>query len=80
MPGWKHCRRRNLDSVTREETGDVLALLRRWEASGATWRVDAITADAVHVALHACTGEEIDRFVVRGAAAQDVLAEDADVH
>ncbi|MDN5571387.1 MAG: hypothetical protein L0G22_09075 [Propionibacteriaceae bacterium] len=66
--------------MVREESGDVVALLRRWEASGATWRVADLTSDAVTVVLQACTGEEMDRFVVRAGDAARVLVEDAESH
>ncbi|BCJ49331.1 hypothetical protein Asp14428_08060 [Actinoplanes sp. NBRC 14428] len=40
-----------------------LDLLRRWEDSGATWRVLGRSADAVVVALLSCdAGEEVDRL------------------
>lgn len=44
---------------------DVLA---RWEASGASWRVEALDADAASVCLCACTGEQVDVIVVSDAA------------
>ena len=42
---------------------DALARLRRWEESGATWRVLVRTPDSVEVALLTCdAGEEVDRL------------------
>ena len=42
---------------------DALARLRRWEESGATWRVLVRTPDAVELALLSCdAGEEMDRL------------------
>ena len=42
---------------------DALARLRRWEESGATWRVLVRTPDAVEIALLTCdAGEEVDRL------------------
>lgn len=46
-----------------EVTGDALARLRRWEDSGATWRVLVRTTDSVEIALLSCdAGEEMDRL------------------
>jgi hypothetical protein len=40
-----------------------VARLRRWEASGATWRVVARTPSELVIALLTCdAGEEVDRF------------------
>jgi hypothetical protein len=42
---------------------DALARLRRWEESGATWRVVVRTPDDVEIALLSCdAGEEMDRL------------------
>jgi hypothetical protein len=42
---------------------DALAHLRRWEDSGATWRVVVRTPDSVEIALLTCdAGEEVDRL------------------
>jgi hypothetical protein len=41
---------------------DLVAQLRRWEESGATWRVVVRTPGAVELALLTCdAGEEVDR-------------------
>jgi hypothetical protein len=50
---------------------DALARLRRWEESGATWRVLVRTPDEVEIALLSCdAGEEMDRL---RSADRDVL-------
>jgi hypothetical protein len=42
---------------------DALARLRRWEESGATWRVLVRTPESVEVALLSCdAGEEMERL------------------
>ncbi|MFI5502244.1 hypothetical protein ACIA5E_24540 [Nocardia asteroides] len=42
---------------------DPVETLRRWQDSGAIWRVLARRADAVTVGLFECTGgQEVDRF------------------
>ncbi len=47
--------------MTDEES--PVARLRRWEDSGAAWRVIARSPDAVVVALLTCdAGEEVDRL------------------
>jgi hypothetical protein len=44
-------------------TDDALARLRRWEESGATWRVIVRTDEDVEIALLTCdAGEEMDRL------------------
>jgi hypothetical protein len=44
-------------------TDDALARLRRWEESGATWRVIVRTDQDVEIALLTCdAGEEMDRL------------------
>jgi hypothetical protein len=44
-------------------TDDALARLRRWEESGATWRVIVRTGEDVEIALLSCdAGEEMDRL------------------
>jgi hypothetical protein len=46
-----------------EDVADELDRLRRWEESGAPWKVVARTADGVVVALLTCDlGEEVDRL------------------
>lgn len=46
-----------------EAVSDALAHLRRWEDSGATWRVVVRTPDSVEIALLTCdAGEEVDRL------------------
>ena len=43
--------------------GGVLAALQRWEASGAVWRVVAVTPERVTVSLCRCDGgEEVERL------------------
>lgn len=37
-------------------------VLRRWEDSGAHWRVESLTRDHGVVVLCACTGEPVDRL------------------
>jgi hypothetical protein len=42
---------------------EALDRLRRWEDSGATWRIVVATGDAVELALLTCdAGEEMDRL------------------
>ncbi|MCV7169961.1 hypothetical protein H7I41_08505 [Mycobacterium manitobense] len=42
---------------------DRVAELQRWQESGAVWRVDSRTPDAVTIALLRCDGgEEVERF------------------
>ncbi|GAA3928053.1 hypothetical protein [Actinoplanes auranticolor] len=42
---------------------EALDRLRRWEESGATWRVLVRTPDSVEIALLSCdAGEEMDRL------------------
>ncbi|GAA3343580.1 hypothetical protein GCM10020358_43410 [Amorphoplanes nipponensis] len=42
---------------------EELARLRRWEESGATWRVLVRTPESVEIALLTCdAGEEVDRL------------------
>jgi hypothetical protein len=42
---------------------DLVAVLRRWEDSGAVWRVLARLPSGVIVALYQCDGgEEVERF------------------
>jgi hypothetical protein len=46
-----------------EGMSEALARLRRWEESGATWRVLVRTPDSVEIALLTCdAGEEVDRM------------------
>lgn len=43
---------------------EPIEVLRRWEDSGATWRVVARERSELQIALFACTGdEEMDRLV-----------------
>lgn len=45
------------------EAPDPTATLRRWEDSGAIWRVLARTTTRVTIGLFECTGgQEVDRF------------------
>ncbi|QBS38808.1 hypothetical protein [Nocardia sp. CS682] len=45
------------------ETSDATAVLRRWEESGAVWRVLRRSAGQVTIGLYECTGgQEVDRF------------------
>ena len=37
-------------------------VLRRWEDSGAHWRVESLGEDRAIVTLCACTGEPVDRI------------------
>ncbi len=56
------------------ESAEVAAL-RRWEESGAVWRVVARTDDAVTVALCRCDGgEEVDRLTSGNPELFDYLA------
>ena len=56
---------------------DALARLRRWEESGATWRVLVRTPDSVEIALLTCdAGEEVDRL----RSADPALLEHVDAH
>lgn len=42
---------------------DRVEELRRWQDSGAVWRVDSRTPDAVTIAMLRCDGgEEVERF------------------
>jgi hypothetical protein len=51
---------------------DALAHLRRWEESGATWRVVVRTPDSVEIALLSCdAGEEVDRLRTSDPAVLD---------
>ena len=53
---------------------DALARLRRWEESGATWRVLARTPEGVEIALLTCdAGEEMDRLRSADADLLDYL-------
>ena len=55
---------------------DPVGVLRRWEASGAVWRVVSRTDNQVEVALMTCTvAEEMDRFVTSDPAVFDFLGE-----
>lgn len=37
-------------------------IIRRWEDSGAGWRIESLTDDRAVVVLCACTGELVDRL------------------
>jgi hypothetical protein len=54
--------------------------LRRWELSGATWRVITRTARHAEVELCTCTGEPMQRLVSEDPRLLEFLAErdDAD--
>lgn len=43
-------------------------VLARWEASGASWRVETFDADAASVRLCACTGEQVDTIAITDVA------------
>lgn len=44
-------------------SADPVETLRRWQDSGAIWRVLARRADSVTIGLFECTGgQEVDRF------------------
>ncbi|GAA5092448.1 hypothetical protein [Nocardia iowensis] len=50
-------------SSARGETPDATTILRRWEDSGAVWRVISRRPSQVTVALYECTGgQEVDRL------------------
>ena len=52
-----------IDDPRKSADRDVVAELRRWEDSGAGWRVVARTRHGVTIALMRCDGgEEADRF------------------
>jgi len=54
---------------------DALARLRRWEESGATWRVLVRTPESVELALLTCdAGEEVDRLRSGDRAVLDHVA------
>ena len=54
---------------------DALARLRRWEESGAIWRVLVRTPEAVEIALLTCdAGEEVDRLRTADPAVLDHVA------
>ncbi|MFI7000782.1 hypothetical protein [Nocardia sp. NPDC050175] len=45
------------------ETPSPTAILQRWQASGAIWRILSRTPDHVTIALYECTGgQEVDRL------------------
>jgi hypothetical protein len=51
---------------------DDLTRLRRWEDSGATWRIVVRRTDDVEIALLTCdAGEQVDRIVTADRAALD---------
>lgn len=53
----------------------ALAVLARWEESGAHWRVAALSAVHARVDLCACTGERVDVLEVTDPAAVALLRE-----
>jgi hypothetical protein len=54
---------------------EALARLRRWEESGATWRVLVRTPESVEIALLTCdAGEEVDRLRSGDRAVLDHVA------
>jgi siroheme synthase len=54
---------------------DALDRLRRWEESGATWRVLVRTPESVEIALLTCdAGEEVDRLRTGDPAVLDHVA------
>jgi hypothetical protein len=54
---------------------DALARLRRWEESGATWRVLVRTPEDVEIALLTCdAGEEVDRLRTSDPAVLEYVA------
>lgn len=49
---------------TRDAATEPVAVLRRWEDSGATWRVVSRAGPELRIALVTCTGEEeMDRLI-----------------
>lgn len=55
---------------------DPIEVLRRWQDSGALWRVLHRSADAVTVGLFECTGgQEVDRFTSADQALLRFLGE-----
>ncbi|MEV6062220.1 hypothetical protein AB0L62_19630 [Nocardia asteroides] len=55
---------------------DPVETLRRWQDSGASWRVLARRADAVTVGLFECTGgQEVDRFTSTDPALLQFIGE-----
>jgi hypothetical protein len=53
---------------------DDLARLRRWEDSGATWRIVVRRTDEVEIALLTCdAGEQVDRIVTADRAVLDYV-------
>ncbi len=56
-------------------TEDVVTRLRRWEDSGAVWRVLARRGEQLVVELWTCTGDEVvDRIVSRDPALRRFVA------
>ncbi|MFD6394572.1 hypothetical protein [Nocardia sp. NPDC060259] len=57
-------------------TANPVETLRRWQDSGAIWRVLAHRADSVTVGLFECTGgQEVDRFTSADPALLRFLGE-----
>ncbi|MFF2087331.1 hypothetical protein ACFVVM_26455 [Nocardia sp. NPDC058176] len=55
---------------------DPIEILRRWQDSGATWRVLWRRADTVTIGLFECTGgQEVDRFTSTDPALLRFLGE-----
>jgi hypothetical protein len=58
------------------EPPDPVAAVRRWEESGAVWRVLARSPSAVTVSLCRCDdGEEVERFTSSDPALLDFLGD-----
>ncbi len=63
MPGHKGCQH----GVVEGPDGGVLAALRRWEASGGTWRVVRRRGERVELELLSCdAGEVMQRLQADG--------------
>ncbi len=53
-------------SMDRQRPDDPLETLRRWEETGAVWRVQSVRGDEVTIGLFTCDGaEEMSRFSTR---------------
>jgi hypothetical protein len=58
---------------------DDLVRLRRWEDSGATWRIVVRRPDNVEIALLTCdAGEQVDRIVTADREVLDYVDRAAD--
>ncbi|MBO3086795.1 hypothetical protein [Cellulomonas dongxiuzhuiae] len=61
--------------MTRHTPQDAVAVLRRWEDSGAVWRVLERDGARVTVGLWTCTGDElVDRVEAQGRALEAFVA------